>query len=243
MKKLLTLALIIISVGAQAQPQFILQGKVEYEKKTNMHAFMGEGFWAEQMRGKMPQFRTTYYDLVFDSGKSVYKAGREIADDKYKNYWGSTSTDDVKFTNYTTGQITQLKNVFENRYLLQDSLLNIEWRITAETRTIAGFECRKAVGKFMDSLYVTAFFTDQILSSGGPESFAGLPGLILGLGFPRLHTTWFATKLELKQVTPAELVAPTKGKKATRADIFKQVKTAVKDWGEESQKIWIEAII
>jgi GLPGLI family protein len=241
---LLFFALVLLSANLRAQQptQFIVQGKVEYEKKVNMYAFMEEGFWAEQMRGKLPQFRTTYYDLVFDTGKSVYKAGREV-EDKYKNFWGSADGDDVKYTNLATGQTTQLKNVFENKYLLQDSLLNIEWRITPETRTIAGFECRKAVGRFMDTLYVVAFFTDQILSSAGPESFNGLPGLVLGAAFPRLHTTWFATKLELKQVTPAELVAPAKGKKATRADILKTVRDAVKDWGAENQRIWIEAII
>ncbi|RYY18953.1 MAG: GLPGLI family protein, partial [Sphingobacteriaceae bacterium] len=112
-----------------------------------------------------------------------------------------------------------------------------------ETGNVAGFECRKAVGRFMDTLYVTAFFTDQIMASGGPESFAGLPGLILGVGFPRIHTTWFATKLELKQVSPTDLVAPTKGKKATRQEILKTVKGAIKDWGNEAQRIWIEAII
>ena len=238
------IALLLLSVATQAQqPQFILQGKVEYERKTNMHALMGDGFWADQMKGKLPQFRTTYFDLVFDSSRSLYKAGREIEDDKYKNYWGNAGGDDIKYTNYSTGQTTQIKEVFENRYLLQDSLLNIEWRITPETRNIAGFECRKAVGRFMDTLYVTAFFTDQIMASGGPESFAGLPGLILGVGFPRIHTTWFATKLELKQVTPTELAAPTKGKKATRQEILKTVKTAIKDWGNEAQRIWIEAII
>lgn len=244
MKKLLTLALLAIGTWVQAQQpaQFIVQGKVEYEKKVNMHFFMGDGTWAREMKSRLPQFRTTYFDLVFDTGKTVYKAGREV-DDKYKNFWGNASSDDVKYTNLNTGQTTQLKNVFENKYLLQDSALDIEWRITAETRTIAGFECRKAVGRFMDTLYVTAFFTDQILASGGPEGFSGLPGLILGIGFPRIHTTWFATKLELKQINPVEFAAPAKGKKVNREAILKQVKTAVKDWGEDSQRIWIEAII
>ena len=239
---LMTLVLMLTIAPAQAQTQFILQGKVEYEKKINMHALMGEGFWASEMKGKLPQFRSTFFDLVFDSSRSVYKSGREV-EDKYKSFWGNASTDNVTFNDYTKGQTLQQKDVFEKTYLLQDSMLNIEWRITAETRTIAGFECRKAVGKFMDSLYVIAFYTEQILAPGGPESFGGLPGLILGIGFPRIHTTWFATKLELKQVQATELGAPTKGKKATRTEILNTVRSAVKDWGKESQATWIQAII
>jgi GLPGLI family protein len=36
---------------------------------------------------------------------------------------------------------------------------NYQWRITDETRTIAGFECKKAVTKICDSVYVVAFYT------------------------------------------------------------------------------------
>jgi GLPGLI family protein len=239
---LFTILFSLILTSSYSQTQFILQGKVEYEKKVNMHALMGEGFWASEMKDKLPQFRSTFFDLVFDTTRSVYKAGREV-EDKYKMFWGNTSSDDITFNDYSKGQTAQQKDVFEKTYLLQDSLLNIEWRITPETRTIAGFECRKAVGKFMDSLYVTAFYSEQIVAPGGPESFSGLPGLILGLGFPRIHTTWFATKLELKQIQPKELAAPAKGKKATRTEILNTVRSAVKDWGSESQSTWIQAII
>ena len=51
----------------------------------------------------------------------------------------------------------------------------------------------------MDSIVVIAFYTDEILTSGGPESFNGLPGMIMGLAIPRLHTTWYATKLALRK--------------------------------------------
>ena len=62
----------------------------------------------------------------------------------------------------------------------------------------------------MDSVYVIAFYTDQITTTGGPESFNGLPGMILGVAIPRINTTWFATKLELVEVKPQDLIAPIK---------------------------------
>jgi GLPGLI family protein len=129
--------------------------------------------------------------------------------------------------------------VFETNFLVQDSLTKINWRITSDTRTIAGIECRKAIGKIMDSVYVIAFYTDLILSSGGPESFTGLPGMILGIAIPRINTTWFATKIELINVTDTDLVPPVKGKKTNYKDLFQQLKKSTKDWGRDADRnIW-----
>ncbi|MEO7313312.1 MAG: GLPGLI family protein [Chitinophagaceae bacterium] len=225
-----------------AQPKFILQGKVEYEKKQNMHKKMGDGAWAEEMKSKLPQFRVTYFDLVFNEKESVYKAGREV-EDKFKNMWGDFNGDNITYNNYDSGKTTTQKQVFEKLYLVKDSLVNIEWRITNESRTIAGFDCRKAVGRLFDSIYVVAFYTDEIVVPAGPESFSGLPGLILGLALPRLNTTWFATKLELKSISAQDLAIPSKGKKTTRKDMFATVKTATKDWGTDGAKYMLEAVL
>ncbi len=57
---------------------------------------------------------------------------------------------------------------------MQDSTRKITWKITDEMREIAGFSCRRANAIMLDSIYVVAFYTDQIPVSGGPESFSGL---------------------------------------------------------------------
>src|SRR5690606_20107206 len=103
-------------------------------------------------------------------------------------------------------------------------------------RTIAGFNCRKAVGIICDSVYVVAFFAEEIPVSGGPESFAGLPGMILGLVVPRLHTTWFATKLTLQNSTTANFPLPRKGKKTTEPELHKLLQSSMKEWGDRGQK-------
>ncbi len=97
-------------------------------------------------------------------------------------------------------------------YLLSNPLRKIDWKIGSEIRKIAGFDCRKAVGKIMDSIIVIAFYSDEIIPSGGPESFTGLPGMILGLAIPRMHATWYATKLELIDISDKDLQAPKKAK-------------------------------
>jgi GLPGLI family protein len=239
--------LILAMSSANAQSRFVKQGKIEYEKKVNMHKYIGNNdSWTREIIDKLPTYRTTYFDFYFDDTVSVFKAGREVVDDKWKNMWGEGGGEEnIVHGNFATGQTTALKQVFEKKFLVQDSMLQIEWRMTDETREIAGFECRKAVGKFYDSLYVVAFYTDQIAISAGPELYNGLPGVILGLAFPRFYTTWFATKVELIEPKPTDLAVPTaKGKKINRKELMDQVKN-VFEWGtpEERQKYFWNTVL
>ena len=84
----------------------------------------------------------------------------------------------------------------------------------------------------MDSIYVVAFYTDEILTTGGPESFSGLPGMILGVALPHQHVSWFATKVESVPVTDNQLAPPQKGKKVNNAGLKETVGAALKDWGK-----------
>ena len=111
----------------------------------------------------------------------------------------------------------------------------ITWKITDETREIAGYQCRRANAIIMDSVYVVAFYTDQIAVSGGPESFTGLPGMILGLALPHDNVTWFATKVTEMLVPEKDLAPPTKGKPVNDKGLSEVLMGAMKDWGEYGQ--------
>lgn len=244
MKKLFIILLGSAALTASAQTQFITRGKVEYEKKTNQHKGIEEqaenNSWMQTMLKAYPKTVTDIYELRFDENHSFYKLSKENNENKYL-MWGSkpTETDGVIQDLQAKTTSTQ-REVFENTYIIKDSLRNLDWRITDETREIAGFECRKAVTKICDSVYVVAFYTDQIAVSSGPETFGGLPGLILGLAVPRLYTTWFATKLELVEYTPAQLNPVQKGRKVSWDQLYGELKKGLKDWGKEAEKrIWM----
>lgn len=83
----------------------------------------------------------------------------------------------------------------DDKYILKDSLSKVTWRFTDEYRNIAGFECRRVNGATPDSLYLVAFYTDQIPVSGGPALSHGLPGMILGLAIPEMHIQYWATNV------------------------------------------------
>jgi GLPGLI family protein len=115
-------------------------------------------------------------------------------------------------------------NLFEKTYLTSDSLKKLNWKISGETREIAGFECKKAIATILDSVVVVAFYTDEITPSTGPLGFNGLPGTILGFAIPRLYLTLFATKVE-RMDTPIKVrykpVEKFSSKKTAVADLKK----------------------
>ncbi|HUP13669.1 MAG TPA: GLPGLI family protein, partial [Niastella sp.] len=183
----------------------------------------------------MSKFVTYYYDLVFNGNRTLFKTGRE-PETKQSKYWGVFDSENTIVTQLDSNASVTQRSIYNDLYLVTDSLRTVDWKITPEIRKIANFDCRKAVGRIMDSIVVIAFYTDEILTTGGPESFNGLPGMIMGLAIPRLHTTWYATKLTLVEVTDKDLLAPKKGKKMTGANYRSELKNILKEWGEQGLK-------
>jgi GLPGLI family protein len=238
MKKLIFALIIFIATETGAQ-QFISSGMIEYEVRVNNHRMFGDGIFAEMFKDRMPNFSTYYYKLTFNDNKALYKFDR--LNEKDKIPWNDKSREEsVWYNDYNSQTFVNQKFVFDNTYLMSDSLMKIEWKLVPnETRDIAGFNCRKAQGIIFDSVYVFAFYTDEIVTSGGPMSIQGLPGMILGITIPRMFTSWIATKLEINGVNTNIITPPTKGKKKVAKELQATVEKATKDrgrWGQ--QAVW-----
>ena len=239
MKKYSFLIIALLAVS-QSRSQFVLKGKIEYEKVVNVHKQMGDNSWSAEIKKNIPEHQTTYFNLSFNNEKSLYEPGREIQQKRNPFMGDAPASSNIVFSDFTNHQAVTFKQVFDEAFLIQDSLKRYKWRITNDTRKIAGFDCRRATTVIMDSVFVVAFYTDEIVTPGGPESFNGLPGMILGIVIPRLFTNWYATKVELETVKEAALIAPKKGKKTTTtAGMEKTVMESLKRWGEWGQKyLW-----
>ncbi len=77
----------------------------------------------------------------------------------------------IVFSDFANDKYIAKKHVFEKTFLIEDSLRNAKWKIKNDFREIAGFNCRRATTIIMDSVFVVAFYTDEITVPGGPESF------------------------------------------------------------------------
>jgi len=235
MKRILILAIYTCLVyAASAQTIFLNTVKIEFEKTVYMRQLYKEIYPSQTfdiIKNQLPEASLSYFDFIGDTTKSVFKPGRETTSDPR---WRPLANENVVYTDYQAGKMIAQKPVYDETFLIVDSLVNIKWKLTGDTRMIAGFECKKAVGTIHDSITLFAFYSEELLIKGGPESIQGLPGMILGLGAPRLHVTWFATKVEVNGVNINAVKPATKGKKVSNKEMIKAVDDSFKQRGSYS---------
>ena len=230
MKTILFLAFIIVSAGKINAQIFIDKATIEYEVKANIKKNMGNGSWEEMMKDKLPTFKTGFYTFTFADNKSIYKFDHWPEKERMPDYMRKDDESNNWYFDHNTGKMILQKNIFGSTFNIEDSILKLEWTLTSENRNIAGFNCKKAVAKMFDSVYVFAFYTDEIMISGGPCSINGLPGMIMGVTIPRLFTSWIATKVSVNNVAVSTIQPSTAKKYYTIPFIKKTIEDRTKDW-------------
>ncbi|SEN39912.1 GLPGLI family protein [bacterium A37T11] len=244
---ILPLSLLLSLSNLHAQhARFLSSGIIHYDKQVNMFAAIssrminndGRNSFGEEMyenyKSSQPQFKTFPYELSFSGDLSSFKPledpNKTVSD---WNYLERDPVIDQKNTVYADlKKQTRLskKNIYDEWFVVSDSLRPVRWKLTDEHREIAGYDCRRANGLTMDSVYVVAFYTDQIPVSGGPDSFHGLPGMILGLVMPHEHITFFATKINDQDVPAASITAPQEKKIISKPEFIKKMNDLFEDW-------------
>jgi len=243
-----TLLLILCSNRLFAQNKhFSENGNITFEKSINMYAliqkqinknnesYMRSAF--DSYKRTQKQFKVLKSTLTFGNNKTLYTP---IEPETPMNvFFGDhPMADQVNtiFTDLTNATVTDQKKVFEETFLVKDNARKINWKITGETRDIAGYTCRRANAIILDSIYVVAFYTDEIPLSGGPESFNGLPGMILGVALPHENVTWFATKVTDFPIDDKALTPPKKGRVATNKSLSTTLLAVMKNWGDYAKQ-------
>ena len=215
--------------SANAQ-QFVNKAEIEFEVNTNLKKTMSNDSWDEKMKENLSDLKVSFWKYSFADNKSIYKFDRWSPKTRIPKYEKDQDEENVWFYDFTTKTKNIQKQVASTNFVISDSINNIEWKLTNENREIAGYNCRKAVGKIFDEVYVFAFYTDDITISGGPCSINGLPGMILGVTIPRLYTSYIATKVNLT-LTNANEIKPIAAKKTYNSNELKTILLeTTKDW-------------
>ena len=132
---------------------------------------------------------------------------------------------------------------FEKEFLIVDSIKQYKWKLSEETKTIAKQLCKKAttmisapqmrmrisIGGSANNTDTTAntprapketelvvWYAENIPVSFGPDSYNGLPGVIMEIDQDNGANVTTAVEVSTKY-PKKELVAPTKGEKMNRA--------------------------
>jgi GLPGLI family protein len=208
------LTLLAIQV-AHAQ---IKEGKIVYEQKIDLYRRMQD----EQMKAMVPQFRTSKFELNFTNDQSIYKV-QEAEPDITENTGGGRmvmrfgGASSEYYKNFGTQRQVEKRELADVDYIIEDSLHHLSWKLSDDTANILGYTCKKATGKTERGSDVEAWYTEDISVPSGPESFSGLPGLILRVDINKQELVTTAISIS-KSADKKELKAPAKGKKITAAD-------------------------
>jgi GLPGLI family protein len=213
MKNLLTV--LLASFVVQVANAQIKEGKIVFEQKIDLHRRMQD----EQMKAMVPQFRTSKFELNFADNQSMYKMQEEepdIAENTGNGgivmRFGGANTE--YYRNFATQKQVEKRELGDKDYIIEDSLQHINWKLLDETKTILGYHCKKASGKTERGSDVDTWYTEEIPVSSGPETFHGLPGMILQVDINKEEFVITAVNIE-KSADKKELKVPAKGKKIT----------------------------
>jgi len=235
----------INSLFAQNE-RYTTSGSIEFEKSVNTYAILKrmygdnmEGFLQQafdQYKKTQPQFKIFKSTLTFSGDKSLFTPipGENSAGSFFTVPMADQNN--IVYTDMETHTTTVEKKVFEQTFLVKDSLKKIKWKITDETREIAGYSCRRANGLILDSVYVVAFYTDRITMPGGPESFSGLPGMILEVALPHENVSWRAIKVnDAVGVDAGSIIQPKKGKPMNSKQLYETLLGVFKNWDNATE--------
>jgi GLPGLI family protein len=233
----------------RAQSLFIDKANIEFEMTVNNYKSYDAWFenedgqetsWQERFKDQASRYTISYYDFSFSGNKSVYTFNR--LDEKNRSRWDNDAAfeGNTWYHDYNSGNSAFKRYFWGSEFVFTDSIKEMKWKMVPnENRVIAGFNCRKAYTVLFDSVYVFAFYTDEIVIPGGPVGLHGLPGMILGVTVPRMFASWIATRVTLTGVDENRIVSPAGKKPKTRKEILDKFLQRAEEDGKWIQRnIW-----
>jgi GLPGLI family protein len=225
MKTLILLPILLASTALYAQQT---SGIITYEQTLAFD--IKDQNIPEGMAGLLPTEQKNESVLYFSPDASLYEHKEKEKSEQESGYRSENVMIqmDIKvprdkvYTDLKNKQITEQKDFMDRLFLLNTPIESQKWKFTGMQKKILDMACMEAIA-ILDKDTVTAWYTTAIPVNAGPQTFSGLPGMILeahiGADF---HLV--AIKIESGDDGMLKMIkAPTKGKKITKEDYDKMV--------------------
>jgi len=206
------------------------EGSITFEEKINIWKNLPPEM--EAMKDRIPEFRTSKFDLLFTSEETMYKPKKrteeEIAKQRerrageggrrgFGRRGGGRGNRTVVYSDLTAGVTKQSTDFFGKKFLIEGTPTTYKWKLTGKQRQIGEYLCQEAT--FQDTtVNIKAWFTPMIPVMTGPSNYTGLPGMILHMDFDEGSRTITATDITLAEMDATLFVEPTEGKKITKEE-------------------------
>ena len=253
MKRTIFLAASLLLSGlAFAQLQ---AGRIIYEKISKTQVNIMAGNVDAETKKQIPVSRKETTELLFgnnqavlrtlpDAGAEADQMNGEAKQMQFMKMPGGGSEDNV-FFDFSTGTKASAAELNSKKYVIEDTLAKLEWKITGETKQILGYTAIKATAdtkakkgittmengqmklkETEETIPVVAWFTKEIPVAGGPTYQGQLPGMILSLDMGNGKAVYNAVEVSPK-VNLASIKEPKGGKKISRVEYAKLQKIAL----------------
>lgn len=212
MKVLITLISLVVVANSFAQ---VTQGRVVFERRTNLKKTLKGNPRAEQFITEKNKIRKENFELLFnESGSSFKYIEPEVEEEGFMKFM--TQRNEVHH-DLQNNEIMVTMNLWGNPAYMQDTPSERTWKITDRSREFDGYKGIRAIWQMNDSTRIYAWFCPDIVPVSGPEGFRDLPGLILGLATEDGSVVYFAKEVEIMEVTDEQVAFPE-----TKDDIYKK---------------------
>ncbi|MFQ5448972.1 MAG: GLPGLI family protein [Saprospiraceae bacterium] len=211
-----------------------------YIETVQLNIELPEG--QEDMMVNMPKSQSFHKTLFFNESEAVYKDTPESEDegDVSMSHESEGMSFQIKmvrpentfYTNLGHGNTINAREFFGRKFLVSGETAKMQWKLTGEQKKLLGYICQKATFQDEDR-NVVAWFTPQIQVPAGPDSYGGLPGLILEVNINDGDRVVLASNIELKKLDKGTIEKPTKGKKVTQEEFDKIEAEKMKEMEEE----------
>lgn len=189
-KAILILLLIILPILVEAQ---VTTGRVVFERRINLEKRFKGMEKRPWMRGDMKKPKVDEFELLFNDSTALFRPIEKDLPDERE--W--MTMQNTTYQNLNSGIRKQEFSFWGTKVLLEDTIRNRTWRMTESKRNIAGYDCRQAVWVANDSTKIYAWYAEELIPSIGPETFNGLPGVILGLAIEDGGVVYFAKEVQV----------------------------------------------
>ncbi len=214
---------------------------IEYTEKANIENQL-KGVTDPAIRARVSKHlsKKKVYLFVAQNGESSYKKLDEVIIEDFAAYAEENNILNIggqqgaAYKNRKENLFLKNSNILGKKYLISDQIPKIKWVITKEQKKIGKFTCTKATTIHFES-EITAWFTDEIALSNGPDEYGNLPGMILEL--ETYNKTISATKILTKAVDPTlQFERPKQGEKISVADYYQRLNKILKNIKKNSNK-------
>ncbi|MFD2036845.1 GLPGLI family protein [Belliella marina] len=236
MKKYI-LAILICSLWSFISHQ-TTEGVITYSTKVNMHKRLSSD--RDEMKKMIPEFNVTKNILLFNESESLYKNLPEEENPFDQSTGGNRMMIKTVMSNETyldrnESLLTQLREFMGKKYLIKKELNRIPWKLETESKDIQGYACKSASYTDENQREVKAWYTEEIRIPLGPESYQGLPGLILEVSINGDDMVISTEKIEWRTLKKNELKAPKGGQEVSEDEYRAMLEEQMKNMGMQPQ--------